>query len=141
MRLRLVETVDFRCSEAGNFIGVQKRYKLQLGPDDVVCLVASNRRQVVFMYRTREMDMSKFGSRKGTAVVFHSERLRLSRSTWEPMMLQNYANEVGIKLDGLRRFEEIYGEDAPGKIVKMSDHRAKDAKKNGHATSGRRAAA
>lgn len=109
MRLKLIVTVNFQRTEAENFHAAMKRNPgLELGPQDVVCMVSLSRQQIVFMYRKETIDVSGYGLRKGTADVFHSERLRLSRSTFEPKMIQNYANQIGIVLDGFRRFEDIY---------------------------------
>jgi hypothetical protein len=117
MRLKLIAMANFQYSEADNFNAVMKKHPhITLGPDDVVVLFSQSKNQIVFMYRTTELDFSQrpseddtgFGRRKGKATVYNSKRLRLSRSTWDVMMLQNYANEVGIELDGLKRFEDIY---------------------------------
>lgn len=144
MRLRHMETVDFRINEAENFNAILKKYKLQLGPDDVVLMMSQSRNQLVFMHRNKILDLSKFGKRQGEATVYHSQRLRLSNSTWDALMLQNYANKVGIQLDYLRRFEDIMAErerekTGGGKVLKMSD--ARDKKTKSKAAHGKRAAA
>lgn len=104
LRLKLVADVNFQHNEADNFNEVIKKHKVdQLGPNEVVCLKSLGGAQIVFMYRPREVDLT---SGRGTAMIYRSVRLRLTRSTWNPMMLQNYANEVGLVLEGLRRFED-----------------------------------
>jgi hypothetical protein len=113
MRLKLVATVDFRQNEATNFDALMKEHQMRLTSDEVVCMLSTNKRQIVFVYRPKEIAVSRYGNRDGTATAYHSEKLRLSRSTWEPLMLQNYAQEVGITLDGIRRFEDIYSTRLP----------------------------
>ena len=109
MKLRLIVTVNFQRTEAENFKAAMKKHPdLVLGPDDVVCMISMARDQLVFMYRTREIDVSQYGKRRGAANMYRSERLRIDRSTFAPAMIQNYANDAGITLDGFRRFEEIY---------------------------------
>lgn len=109
MKLRLVTEVDFRKSEATNFVEVQRKEKLNLGQDDVICLLNKGRTQVVFVWKPFEMDISGLPGRFGETEVIRSTRLRLSRSTWNPLMLQNYANSVGVSLDNIKRFEVIFG--------------------------------
>lgn len=109
MRLKLIVSVNFQRSEAENFQAVMKKHPhLDLGPNEVVCMVSLARNQMVFMYRREEVELVGYGQRRGTADLYRSERLRLSRSTWDHRMLQNYANQLGIQLDGFRRFEEIF---------------------------------
>lgn len=109
MRLKLIVTVNFQRTESENFHAAMKRNPgLELGPSDVVVMVSLSRQQIVFMYRKQTIELHGYGLRKGSADVYHSERLRLSRSTFNPQMIQNYANQVGLELDGFRRFEEIY---------------------------------
>ena len=44
-----------------------------------------------------------------TTYVLSSQLYRiLGGGTWNPHMLQNYANEVGIVLEGIPRFEKYY---------------------------------
>ena len=109
MKLKLIVTVNFQRTEAENFKAAMKKHPdLVLGPDDVVCMISMARDQIVFMHRLKEIDVSQYGRRRGTANMYHSERLRIDRSTFAPAMLQNYANDAGITLDGFRRFEDIY---------------------------------
>jgi hypothetical protein len=104
LRLKLVADCNFQHNEADNFNEIIKKHKIdQLAPNEVVCLKSLGGAQMVFMYRPREIELT---SGRGTAMVYRSVRLRLTRSTWNPMMLQNYANEVDIQLEGLRRFED-----------------------------------
>jgi hypothetical protein len=109
MRLKLVQEVDFRKSEQMNFEEVMKKEQLVLGPNDVVAFYSRRGNQVAFIWRPTAINFADYGKRPGTATVVRSLRLRLSNRTWDPMMLQNYANDVGLVLEGLRRFEVIVG--------------------------------
>lgn len=107
MRLKLIKTVNFQRTEAENLNAILKMHPdITLGHDDVVVMVSLSKTQLVFAYRTKEIDVSQYGARRGAAKVYHTERLRLDRSTFNPQMIQNYANEVGIMLEGFRRLEE-----------------------------------
>lgn len=109
MKLKLMATVNFQRSEADNFQAVMKKHPhVELGPNDVVLMISMDRSQMVFMYRKQQMNVSDYGKRRGEADVYHSERLRLSRSTWDWKMLANYGDQVGIQIDGFRRFEEMF---------------------------------
>lgn len=98
---------DFRTNDQTMMLDAIKREKLELGPNDVVAFVSLAHNQILFVWRPLEIDVSAYGHRRGNATVFRSQRLRLSNSTWEPTMLANYAADVGLQLDGLRRFEDI----------------------------------
>ena len=40
--------------------------------------------------------------------VIDTRRWRIEGGSWSPLMLQNYANDVGIDLVGFRRLEQQY---------------------------------
>jgi hypothetical protein len=138
MKLKLIADVNFIHSEAENFREVTKKNKVELAAGEVLCMKSLAGNQMVFMYRPRDIDVSAYGARKGAATVYHSVRLRLSRSTWDAMMLQNYAKMVNIELEGIRTFEEIIGytppkvkavvskiktTKQPGKVINLADRR------------------
>jgi hypothetical protein len=52
--------------------------------------------------------------------VFDSRRWRLATGTWNPLMLANYAEEVGLQLEGLRKFEQIYDDSRKKKSRKSN---------------------
>jgi hypothetical protein len=115
MRLKLIAQVDFRKNEHTNYLeqalakqGKKSRKKFALKPGEVVCLVSSSGNQIVFVYNPGSVTdgHADFSVERK---VLHSERLRLtSGGRWNPMMLANYAREVGIKLEGIKSFEEHY---------------------------------
>lgn len=100
MRLRYVETVDFRKSELTSWLEIAKRRpelarKLKSG--DVVTLASMSGDQLVFLHGFLEIDGKQ---------VLSSTRLRLRNGRWNPLMLANYAKEVGLPLAGLKTYEE-----------------------------------
>lgn len=103
--MKRIETVSFARSEATNLAKTltEKEHEA-LGKDDVVLFVSKGGGQLVFVWGWENFEMDGRPERE----VLRSERLRLKRGTWNPLLLANYAEEVGIKLDGLKRFEEHY---------------------------------
>lgn len=105
MRLRYVETVHFGKSELTNFLEIIKRRpefakadgKAALRPDDVVLLVSKQGNQLVFLH-----GFDAFQEKK----VLRSVRLRIAGGgRWNPLMLADYAKQVGIHLTGLDTYE------------------------------------
>jgi hypothetical protein len=103
MRLVRVERANFRKSEATNFREIVAREKLELRPGEVLCIHSMTGEQLVFVWRPEHVD-----SGNGSKVeVLSSRRLRLEGGrTWNPLMLVNYAESVGLKIENLRRFEQ-----------------------------------
>lgn len=135
-------TVNFQRSEADNFQAVMKAHPhVELGANDVVLMISMDKSQMVFMYRKQEIDVSEYGKRRGAATIYHSERLRLSRSTWDWKMLRNYGEAVGIELDGFRRFEEQFPKlRDEANVIKLSARGARKAKAAGKVISLRKVA-
>lgn len=100
MRLRHIERVDFRKSEMTNFDLVAKRMKLRLKKGEAALLISNRGNQLVFVYG--------YGAVDDEHVCLRSERLRLTSGSWNPLMLANYAGQVGLQLEGIRRFEDHY---------------------------------
>lgn len=98
MRLAYIAEVDFRSSELHNFTRIKDAPKL--GPNDVVLLISLSRTQLCFVHGFTDLDENRR--------VLRSERLRLTSGTWNPLMLVDYAERVGLKLEGLKRFNEYY---------------------------------
>lgn len=99
MRLRYVETTDFRRSELTCWLDiVSRRPELRrLKGEDVVLLVSMSGDQLVFLHGFSEV--------RGKEVL-RSTRFRIQNSQWNPMMLANYAKAAGIQLAGLKTYEE-----------------------------------
>ena len=112
IRLRLVKfDVSFRYSEMTNFDMLKPKPKLK--PGDAVLLVSQSRTQMVFIYGYTE-----FGRNGHASTCLASERLRLTSGSWNPLMLANYASQVGLHLDGLDRFETLFIKEHPQYAVK-----------------------
>lgn len=104
MRLMHIETVDFRLSEATNYILLLDRYPnlSKLGANDVVLLRSRSGDQLVFLHGFQYVSDGV----KSPRIMLRSEKLRLmDKETWNPLMLSDYAEQVGIRLDGIRKFE------------------------------------
>lgn len=101
MKLVAIQRVHFGRSEHTNFITVRRALKLSLKKNEVVCLVSKSGNQLCFVYGIEQS--------VGMPPVLRSVRLRLTTGArWNPMMLANYARNVGLTLDGVKFFEEYY---------------------------------
>jgi hypothetical protein len=108
MRLRHVATVDFRKSELSNYVDIVREHAQlsKLGKEDVVLFLSRGMDQVIFVH-----GFSEVHGDKGKSLFIRSVRLRMIRgSTWNPLMIVNYAKQAGIQLKGLKTFEEHYKE-------------------------------
>lgn len=103
VQLRLVQVTSFRRSEKTSFEALPAEERDAMRPSEAICFVSKSGNQVVFVYRPTSVPLN--GS--GPVDVLPSSRLRLGRGRWNRYMLQNYANEVGLELVGLPRFEKI----------------------------------
>lgn len=106
MRLKHVEKVSFRASEQTNWLAFSKTHRdiaLSLRKDDVVCFLSQTENQLVFIH-----GFDAWEDETGRVVqVLSTRRLRIN-TRWNPLMLANYAAQVGLELEGLKRFEEFY---------------------------------
>ena len=115
MRLKYIAQADFRKSENTNFLehhvvkrGKKIEKRIALKPGEVACLIASSGNQIVFIYNP---DRVTDDDSEDERPVLHSERLRLTGGgRWNPMMLGNYAAQVGIQLEGIRLFQQHFDE-------------------------------
>jgi hypothetical protein len=105
VKLRLVYQADFRKNEATNYTTACKEHQLQPTGTDVVMLVSKSWNQIIFVWRPEEIT----GPIR-TCSVLSSRRLRLRGGTWNPIMLADYASNVGLVLQGLKLFEQTYRE-------------------------------
>lgn len=105
MRLRRVLAVDFRTSIDTHlrFLRTtEPQFQRSLKKDDVICLLSRRGNQLAFVW-----DLDLLGIQRGERIeVTRCVRLRLSRGAWNPLMLANYAEHVGLTLTGLARFED-----------------------------------
>jgi hypothetical protein len=110
VRLRRVARGDFRKSEHTLFNELPVAFRRKLKGTDAVCFISGTGNQVVFVYGFTSVGMTQaIGPHKSRRYgIVTSVRLRLTGSTWNPLMLQNYADECGIELAGIKRFEDHY---------------------------------
>ena len=112
LRLRKVAHGDFRTSEHTMYKSLPAALRNSLKGNDAVCFVSGTGNQLVFVYKYIDVGITRPthpGVRARRYGIIASIRLRLTGSTWNPLMLQNYATDYcGIELIGLKRFEEHY---------------------------------
>jgi hypothetical protein len=103
LRLRYIDAVDFRASEMTNYmLALRKQPSLgRFKSNDAVLFLSKKRDQLIFVY-----GFFMTNGEDGVRRFLRSERLRLDGGTWDALMLQNYANDVGIRLEGIKTFEE-----------------------------------
>lgn len=85
-------------------------YPGDLAVGEAFLFIAKGNDQVLFVFADHEVMFGDTPRR-----VTDSRKLRLGAGTWSPYMLQNYANAVGLNLQGIKRFEEVYAERKKGK--------------------------
>jgi len=92
--------VDFRKNEWTNYQEFKKSKKFpgELANNEAILFVSKSRNQLIWVLNIFEDEK----------IIVDSRRWRIFGGTWEPLMLQNYAESAGLHLVGLRRFEEIY---------------------------------
>lgn len=105
MRLKEIIEANFRCSELTMYTEWSKG-KDTLGANELLLFVSKRGDQLVFVSRFLEVRTGNEGS--PTKKVLASRRLRVPGGRWNPLMLVNYAEEAGVKIEGLRRFEDFY---------------------------------
>lgn len=124
LRLKGVIMCSFQRSEVTNLdlYRQEPHYPGDLKKGEAFLLVSKMGNQVVFIFRD---PVFSFGVGFAARRVTDSRRLRLDGGTWSPYMLQNYANEVGLHLVGLKRFETIHDEMLARKREKSSRSHAR----------------
>jgi len=106
LRLKLIAHADFRKSEETNFLELEKEGKLpNLRKGEGVLLISKSGNQLVFVEKIDEFETTTLGGRVVRARVCASQRFRIHGTSWNPLMLQNYAERAGFKIPGIKRFE------------------------------------
>lgn len=126
LRLRKVEVVDFRRSEATNFEEFRSKNKQlveSFGVDDVVLFINHQSNQLVFVYGFRDLSEEIDGVAVSRQLLV-SRRLRLTNGAWSPALLVDYARQAGIELAGLKSF----GERLKEHLIEVREHRRELAK-------------
>lgn len=109
--MKYIAHADFRKSERTNYLELKKARKLpKLGKNDVVLLVSMTENQCVFVYGFDTFDTEGTDGKERHVEICRSERFRIKGTTWNPLMIRNYAEWAGLKIDGLKRFEDYYKE-------------------------------
>jgi|SaaInlStandDraft_3_1057020.scaffolds.fasta_scaffold43960_2 hypothetical protein len=108
LRLKGIIMCSFARSEATNLNLFRQmgHYPGDLKKGEAFLFISKMGNQVIFIFRS---PIQFEGTQRDIEVV-DSRRLRLSSSSWNPHMLQNYANEIGLHLVGIKTFEQIHDE-------------------------------
>ena len=104
MVLKHIETCDFRNSEQTNYLLLLKAspHLRALKSNEVVLLRSRSGDQLVFTNGFKYVG----GGASGMLMYLESVRLRLEKGSWSPLMIANYARQVGIILQGIKTLEE-----------------------------------
>jgi len=110
MRLKLVYQGNFCKNERTLFEEALKQNDVQLGPDDCVLLVSKGGKLLKFVRRSREISYVNGSGKNGhSTTILASDTYRITGyGKWSPLMLSNYAAEVGVELEGIKKFEAHY---------------------------------
>jgi len=111
MRLRVIAHMDFRKNEHTLYNEVMESYpKLRFKTDDCVCMISGNGKIVRFVFGFTKLEaLIKRGKVSSTTQVLSSRVHRITGyGIWNPLMLQNYANAVGLEIEGLKSFAQYY---------------------------------
>lgn len=108
LRLKAVVACSFQRSEASNLrlFREASHYPGDLQKGEVFLFLSRMGNQVIFVFQDPVVNFGEGTPRR----VLDSRRLRIEGGTWNPYMLQNYANQVGLHLVGIKRFEQIHDE-------------------------------
>ena len=118
LRLKAVIQCSFIRSEATNLNLFRETayFPGELADGEAFLFISLMGNQVIFVFRNPinfEDDVD------GTILqVVDSRRLRLDNGFWNPHMLQNYAESVGLHLVGIKRFEQVHDEMIKAKAAK-----------------------
>ena len=110
LRLKGIVTCSFGRSEATNLKLYREsgHYPGDLKEGEAFLFLSKGGNQIIFMFKSIEVEVEHGSGGPATRGVIDSRRLRLDGGTWHPYMLQNYANEAGIYLIGIKRFEQVH---------------------------------
>lgn len=102
--LRGVYEADFRQTELSILEAMHELQKTELRPGETWAFRSKSGNQVLFVLHRGQIECPR--SRQD---FVDSRRLRLRHGTWSMEMIQNYAESVGLHLQGIKRAEEIWG--------------------------------
>jgi hypothetical protein len=92
------------------FRSLSAAYRKTLRSNDAVCFISSREDQLVFIYRFKKIGTRRKNKTSVPFGILTSVRLRMPGRRWNPLMLANYASDVGLELEGLPLFEEYFAE-------------------------------
>ena len=105
--------VDFRKSEATNYDAYKKTKKFpgELGTNEVFLFVSRSGNQLVWVLNVGELD-TDYPNQRGSYCrrIVDTRRWRIEGGSWNPHLLQDYANDSGLDLVGFKRFEQSWAE-------------------------------
>lgn len=112
MRIRYIYRGSFNKSEVTLFneAMTEAGEHLSLGHDDCILLVSQTQKMLCFVWRPQETSRKMAnGSNGKISTVVSSQRYRIQDGgTWNPLMLANYAAQIGVEVEGIRKFESYY---------------------------------
>jgi hypothetical protein len=130
MTFKGLEFVGFNKSEQTNYYEKFEKKGRKLKAGEVICLVAKQRNQLVFIPRptpiaeiadaihdkkAKELYLARMATnikrRKGKIkhhdAILDSRRLRLTDGQWDPLFIAAYAQQKGIELVGLEKLARL----------------------------------
>ena len=115
LTLKGIITCSFGRSEATNLdlYRKSKGFPGELKAGEAFLFISRGLNQVIFIFEYAEVEVDNEHDLPGGdnfRSVLDSRRLRLGGGTWHPYMLQNYANAVGLNLEGIRTLQQILDE-------------------------------
>lgn len=116
VRLRYIMRGDFRKSEETlNNEAMKEIRDLKLGKNDAICMLSSSGKVMRFVFGFLEDDMI---DARGNIVqdkrtkILPSRQYRITQhGTFNPLMLANYAEAMGLELTEIKRFESYVKEE------------------------------
>lgn len=108
MNIRRIEETDFRRCDIRIFSEFQDSnaaFAKKLAENDIVVFLSKKRDQMLFIHGFTYFNG---GAARPEAMALQSIRHRIVSGTWNPLMLKNYAEEAGLQIEGLSRFEDHF---------------------------------
>lgn len=111
LRLRLIAHVSFRKSPETNWTELKKAKKIpSLRKGEGILLISKGGNLMQFVTPVVEFDTLNTADREVHVEIQASERFKIRGGTWSPLMLANYAEMVGYRIQGIKRFEWYFKE-------------------------------
>lgn len=114
LRLRYIHRGDFRKSEwTLTQEALQVIKGLKLGPEDCIMLLSGTGKMIKFVFGLIQHDgVMDSGGHTRTAKMLPSRTYRMVEGgTFHPLMIANYADELGLTLEGLKKLDKYLEEE------------------------------